>query len=173
MLEDTRAFLPLSERPMSTITDELATIARRSIREGFAIVAFSNNERVVAHECQECAFVACAFAYKTWNTIATATVVAHKDAFPLLTDEAKRYYLPAWMLACIDDPRGVDSGVESVLAYLTPPRGRKTRNWETFAKRAESFGAAEHDAIYAFLTYLETLKPECADLGRALAFWGE
>jgi hypothetical protein len=173
MLEDTREFLTLSERPTDTIADELATIARRAIRHGFSIVPFTRSERLVAHECTECAFVACAFAWKTWNTIATATVVAHKDGFPLLSEDAKRYYLPAWMLAYIDDARGVDTGADAIIAYLTPPRGRKTRNWEAFAERAQLFNGVERDAIYAFLTFVETREPERADVAQALAFWSE
>ncbi len=59
-----------------------------------------------------------AFRGKRWDEVPAATLDAYSNALSFLTEEAFRFYLPAFMLASIQQPDSPD-----LVSYsLTPPR---------------------------------------------------
>lgn len=88
-------------------------------------------------------------------------VLAHKDALPLFKPAAFRYYLPAYMIACVDHRDHVDVALDGTIFNLTPPTARRGWQWDFFQVRAELFTATERDAIGQFLALMAAC--ECED----------
>lgn len=105
----------------------------------------------------------------------------HKEALPLFTPAGFRYYLPAYMIACIDHRDEIDVALDGAIFNLTPPRARRGWKWAWFEARARLFTAPERDAIRGFLELMAQHDVEdWASAGRAppvdrvqpaLAFW--
>jgi hypothetical protein len=112
-----------------------------------------------------------AFRGKPWTSVSAATVCRFKDALPLFTPEARHYYLPAYMIACIDAYVDADTAVQSVTSYLSPPAKPSGKNWDAFASRAALFSNAQKSAIGAFLEIMEQRDPGNERVLRARAFW--
>ena len=116
-----------------------------------------------------------------WQRVDVAAVRRFKDALPLFEPAAFAYYLPAWLLACLQAPAEVDSALDAVIFSLTPPA--RQRGWQSrfFAERARLFTPAETVAIAAFLAYEQAreqadwatagLTPPPERLDRPLAYW--
>jgi hypothetical protein len=102
-------------------------------------------------------------------------------AISLLTPAAFRYYVPALMLACIENPRELDVLPDSLIGSLSPPNEKATG---FFAERS-SFAGAQAGAILAFLRVFELRQridsglpedalehaPVARPLARAIRYW--
>lgn len=125
--------------------------------------------------------LACGLRGQPWQRLDVAAVRMFKDALPLFEPAAFAYYLPAWLMACLQAPAEVDSALDSVIFNLTPPS--RQRDWQSrfFAERAHLFTPAETTAIAAFLAYEQAreqadwasagVTPPPERLGRPLAHW--
>jgi hypothetical protein len=105
-----------------------------------------------------------------------ADIRERKDYLALLTPEAFHYYLPAYLLACIDARAEVDSAWDAVIFRLTPPK----RSEAFFSKRAEMVSSNQAHSILGFLelqyeveksAWLPGAPPE--DFSGAIRFWRE
>ncbi len=112
-----------------------------------------------------------AFRGRDWTSISVATVCHFKDALPLFTPAARRYYLPAYLVACLDAYADADTAVDSVIAYLAPPKKPSGKNWDAFKLQAEEFNDAQKRAIGSFLDIMDQHDPGKERLVRALGFW--
>jgi hypothetical protein len=61
------------------------------------------------------------FIDKRWNEINTADIIRHNSALGFLTDEAFRYYLPAYMLLLLNKMEEADTLATNVVYHLTLP----------------------------------------------------
>lgn len=80
---------------------------RSMIVHAFADVRYPGDDHIVADpdHCPECEDVAAAFRGRHWKELTPALIFERKDALPLLRPEAFRYFLPAYLLACVDARR--------------------------------------------------------------------
>jgi hypothetical protein len=84
----------------------------------------------------------------TWRGHAVRDLRCHAAALSFFTDKAFRYWLPAFMLAELEDPEGEADIIAESIAYKFLPSefGRPDA-------RLEQFSAAELEAIAAFLMH--------------------
>lgn len=156
----------------------LAQTARTKIREAFGGSEYPGDDNLVrdsGHD-PECRELAAAFRGKAWESISTQMIRGHKDAFPLFTPAAFRYYLPAYLLGCIDARSEVDVAWDSVIFHLAPP-SKSVR----FTERAEGFTDLQADALVSFLELVDAAgwvedwepppKSQAARARRALEYW--
>lgn len=115
--------------------------------------------------------VAQAFAGRHWRDLAPAFIREQRDALPLLSPAAFRFFLPAYLLACAQDEQDLDTAPLSVALNLTPPEPSDRASLVFFEERTGAFTAAEASAICA---YLDVAQPEgMSDQARqrALGYW--
>lgn len=156
------------------------------ILEAFASTPYPGDEALVADQSgydPECNEICSAFKGKNWKDISVEMVNEHKEALPLLTPGAFRYYLPAYMIGCVNSYYDVDVALDSVLFNLTPPQPRSGLEWNSFWTRAQQFNEQESDAIKSFLELMhqyqradwasEGMEPPADRVGPAIDFWRE
>ena len=85
------------------------------------------------------------FAGRTWRGNRVVDLRFHEAALVFFTPDAFRYYLPAFLLASLDDREEADVIPDHVVDHFSH---HARPSW---AKRVESFSPAECDAIIAFL----------------------
>lgn len=115
--------------------------------------------------------VANAFAGRHWRELSPAFIREQRDALPLLSPAAFRFFLPAYLVACARGEQDLDTAPLSVALNLTPPERSERAAFASFEERVGAFTAAEASAICA---YLEVAQPEgVSDQSRqrALAYW--
>jgi hypothetical protein len=61
---------------------------------------------VVAHNCPECAEIRATLGGATWWSIPGHFIQQHARHLPLLTKDAYKAFLPAWMCEAVSDPTG-------------------------------------------------------------------
>ncbi|MDA1273064.1 MAG: hypothetical protein O2960_03280 [Verrucomicrobia bacterium] len=138
-------------------------VVKRKILAAFGGAPYPGEDNLVADQSgfdPECTEVASAFGGQKWQDVSIDLVRRFKEALPLFTPEAFAYYLPAYMVACADDYRGVDVAVDSVIFNLTPPEPRSGWQWDFFLARAGRFAVAEADAIVSFLELIQRYEIE-------------
>jgi hypothetical protein len=77
----------------------------------------------IAHACEECQGVSSTFAERRWPELPADLIDAHHDSLPLLTPEAYREFLPAYMIRGLerpDDPCGPNDVLEFTTYSLLP-----------------------------------------------------
>lgn len=110
------------------------------------------------------------FSGQTWQALTRDFVRAHADALPLLTASAFRYFLPAYLLACLRAGAELDTVPFNVVSSLAPPEDAEPAALAFWADRARLFSAAEARAICAYLEEARSREADAATL-RALACW--
>jgi hypothetical protein len=95
------------------------------------------------------------FKGKNWKDISVEVVRRHKEALSRFTPASFRYYLPSYMIACVDSYYDVDVALDSVLFNLTPPQPRTGWEWNFFWDRAKQFNEQEREAIRSFLELID------------------
>ena len=92
------------------------------------------------------------FQGKKWDGHDVKTLRTHESAMSFFTPEAFRYYLPAFMLAELENPVEADILGE----YVVYQFGRPAPFWESeFKKRVALFTKSEKAAILAFVQYMQ------------------
>ncbi len=81
--------------------------------------------RLTSHLCSECDEVDRILSKMTWPEVAADFPSYCHDAFPLLTLDAKVYYLPAWLIASVAEVSGLQgTSLESSLGRSELPCDR-------------------------------------------------
>jgi hypothetical protein len=128
------------------------------ILEAFGATHYPGDKNLVTDQSgydPECREVLRAFKGKDWKNVSVEMVRKYKDALPLFTPAAFQYYLPAYMIACLDSYYDVDTALDSVLFNLTPQESRRGWQWDFFRVRAQQFSERERDAIRSFLELMD------------------
>jgi hypothetical protein len=121
------------------------------IREAFAATEQPPHDTLINNHCCECADVSAAFAGKRWTDVTLDDVMRGRE-IALLTAAAWRYYLPAFLIWTIREPKTVDVLQDNLEFQLAPPvAGHGVPEW--FEQRAPGFSAPQRDAIAAFLDW--------------------
>ena len=79
-----------------------ASELRQVILSAFAPVSKPSHEQIAPHRCLECDELAADFAPFQATDVPDDVFRKHVWDMPLLSAEAKQYYLPAWLLRCLD-----------------------------------------------------------------------
>jgi Family of unknown function (DUF6714) len=158
---------------------------KKNIASAFAATVHPGNDNLVATGAgidPESREIADAFRDKRWQEVSSGMVRQYAEALPLLTPDAFRYFLPAYMMASIDDYPNVDVARDSVVFNLVPP-GPGSEGWQIdfFNSRAQQFNPVEAGAIRCFLELMrdrmadewatEDLGPPQEKFDRTIRFW--
>ena len=102
----------------------------------------NNFEDISATKCDE--GIVDYFRGKTWRGHRVEDLRHHEAAMSFFTDQAFRYWLPAFMLAELDHPAEADIIAEGIASHLTESEGADAR--------LRHFARDELEAMAAFLS---------------------
>ncbi|MGH8630775.1 MAG: DUF6714 family protein [Burkholderiales bacterium] len=165
-------------------TDTTADRVKAQIAAAFSKRAYPDDGKVVVDATgfdPESNALGAAFSGQRWTDVPATQVRSFKDALPLFTPAAFAYFLPAYLLACLEAPEEVDTAFDSVIFALTPPATRKGWQWRFFKDRITLFDRAQAEAVAAFLDLAaqreieewarEGKRPPPDRIGRARSYW--
>ena len=145
------------------------------IRQAFAGSVYPPGAKVTncsRQNCDECNEIAREFDGKTWSSLTDVKYLRYyESALSLMTPEARRYYLPAFMIAALTDPVSADVILDGLEFGFTPPEteGAEAEEWfakfgqtqmEYFLNRNSGFTPAQKQAIKAYLEFEFHDEPE-------------
>ena len=84
------------------------------IYDAFETAPYPGDDRLICHQCDECFRLRDDFKGKKPQNVDSNTVYYHQDSLPLFSDEAKRYFLPAFLRESIMKP---DWSITEFLIY--------------------------------------------------------
>jgi hypothetical protein len=120
---------------------------RELILDAFASVPKPSHEEIAPHRCMECDELAEDLAPFEAATIPDAEFQKHVWDIPLLSADAKRYYLPAWLIRCLEvDGPWLPDEASAVLYALSGDL-----RWEP----TSPYSREQWQAIQAWLDYVE------------------
>jgi hypothetical protein len=61
---------------------------------------------ITPHECEECAAIRAALSGHAWGEVPSEFAEEFSGSLPLLSPEAYNAYLPVWLRAAVESPRG-------------------------------------------------------------------
>jgi hypothetical protein len=123
----------------------------QQISNAFAGVEQPPREALFNGHCCECAETSEAYAAKRWMDVTLEDMLRGRET-ALLTAAAWRYYLPAFMIRAIREPKAVDV-LQDNLVYQLEPSGAGGSVPEWFAERSVGFDEPQRQAICAYLTW--------------------
>jgi hypothetical protein len=127
-------------------------VVRQQVRAAFADAIHPGDDRIAYDpDDWESAELAQAFRGKHWSELSHEELQYHSPSF--LSSEGFRYYLPAYLLAALDD---YGNRMPMIVYGLTPhdessPEERELRDWQL--ERFEGLTTAQKRAVRAFLEY--------------------
>lgn len=161
-------------------------IVKAALFAAFADTPYPGDGNIVVDQSvfdPESTEVVSAFAGMRWEDISVEMVRRFKEALPLFTPVAFRFYLPAYMVACVDASYDVDVALDSVLFNLTPRMPQSEWQRDFFQARVEGFFRPQVDAIRSFLALMKQYEladwategkiPPRDRIGRAVDFWAQ
>jgi hypothetical protein len=78
---------------------------KSEIRDAFRHVRKPEPAKIASHSCPECDELRSNLQPHDSNTVPAEILDYHRWDLPLLSDDAKQYYLPAWLVSSIDNPQ--------------------------------------------------------------------
>jgi hypothetical protein len=140
---------------------------RTNIETAFTDADSPDPDNIIEHDCPECRAVRRVFQKEHWRSLKAEKIDWGHDKLPLFTPHAFHYFLPAFMLYCLDDPSDI---VCELLVYSLIFHEEK--DW--WQKRVDKFTPNQKAACSLFLRWVQ-LQPEYAsdseDIERAVAQW--
>jgi hypothetical protein len=126
---------------------------KQTIAQTFADTPYPGHERIALHECEECEEIRQSFRGRTPDTLPDETIHSHFGSLPLLSPEAFRYFIPAYMRYSLEHP---DSTVAQFILYRLAPQ-----DFDDFdSERFRLFTPRERGAVIAFLEFLKSKQIE-------------
>ena len=92
------------------------------------------------------------FKGKTWQVLSVNELKKHSSSLTFFTAEAFRYYLPAFMLAEIENPLEADVIGQNILSHFSPP-GQDDFWKPIYEERLSRFSQPERVAIANFVVF--------------------
>jgi len=105
--------------------------------------------------CWECEEMAEFFAGKPWRTLGGKALRRYGDADALFTVEAYCYFLPAYLLAAIREPRELDVCLDH-LAYRFGPKPGESWPAQRLAHVLRELTSDERAAVHAYFEFALT-----------------
>jgi hypothetical protein len=162
---------------MPVTVDSSVAQLRATITSAFAQAPHPGDAALVTGDVSydpEYRAVAQAFGGKHWCELSRAFIREHRDALPLLGPAAFRFFLPAYLLACVEGEADLDTAPLSVISSLTPPEPDDVDSFRAFSERAAAFTVAETRAIAAYLKHARDRETESSPENgatRTLDYW--
>jgi hypothetical protein len=128
---------------------------KATIVQAFRGSSYPGDDNLVIGNDRECREIAAAFRGREWRSISHDFSREQKEALPLLAPEAFRYFLPAYLISCIDARNQIDVAWDSVIFNLTPPKARTGSRWDRFEQRITGFTRGQGDAILNLLAFMD------------------
>lgn len=129
------------------------TVVRDQIRDAFRVAAYPGDSNIVYDlRYPDCREIAAAFKGKHWGDVPLELLLGSHESLSFFTDEAFRFYLPAYLLAAIERYEDADIIPLYVLFSLRP--SRKGEEEARFLARMEGFSTVQREAIRSFLRFM-------------------
>ena len=134
----------------------------RHIRAAFADAPRPADDNIVCHDCPECRALLSDVRGHTPDELPDSWVERSFDQLPFFSDDAKRYYLPAFLRAGALKP---DSVVTQFVLYTLSDDFRM--------QPSGGYPKQQREAIADYLRYVEQTADEYEEdyLAKALALW--
>ena len=168
----------MSPEPLMPDLEQRARDLIAEIGEAFADVPYPGDDRIgLFPDDHDSIMLALDFRGKHWREITVREIVdgRHREDLLFMTAEAFAFYLPAYLLACIVDPREADLALDSVVQFLTKPEGEDPY-WTTFfEERVRALNWKQRAGVRHFLEYIADRDAETdfvvEGVQRALIYW--
>jgi hypothetical protein len=128
--------------------------AGRRIREAFASVEQPRNRNITSHRCEECDELRDTFSGLKWDAIDPVIIDSNFGQLSLFSPQAYQYFLPAYLLRCLDNFDPSNMVCEFTIYSLSPTRGRDADS-RRHSERLKEFTETQKDAIMSFLNLLK------------------
>lgn len=134
----------------------------QKIRTAFADAPRPADDALVCDECEKCAQLRDSLRGRSPDELSDAWVERSFDQLPLMSDEAKRFYLPAYLRVAARDP-------QSTVAQFVLFALAADHRWQP----PGGYTSAQRQAIVDYLTFIEphTDSTDGADIKRARVRW--
>jgi hypothetical protein len=127
---------------------------RTQIIEAFAPAERPSKKHIATHECEECGELRETFADLEWNSIPAEIIDSNFGQLPLFSARAYHYFLPAYILRCLDEFDSSNMVCEFTIYSLSPSLStQEDRKW--FSERQRQFTETQRGAITAFLKLIK------------------
>lgn len=139
---------------------------RRLLEGAFAATPVPEEGHVTACTCEECRDFLVLVEGRPWREVEREILLLHRDRLPFLTPAGYRHYLPAYLLASLDEGPEARRVLQSTLLYLG---GRVPAHIDPILRRyIARFAPEEARAVVLFLTRISEKDPdpEVRDLAR-------
>jgi hypothetical protein len=153
-------------KSMTTHRHEKTQLLKRQIEQAFADVQSPDGERLLdfdRNHCEECAedydYDMEAFAGKHWKELSSDFMDTHARTIRSFTPEAFHFYLPAYLIASLDNPES--EAADYLLTMLKPPE-----LWEETAVKSEfahRIGVLTEEQTQAIRSFIHFLKDEYSE----------
>jgi hypothetical protein len=114
-------------------------LMQRKLEAAFPAVVVSGT--IAPHDCIECDKLRKQLSNITWRDVPAEFVAEHDADLPLLSKEAYKAFLPAWLLAGIRDPDGPNAAMLMVNLGNDPDTGSFTKQQASVIVEAAEFMA--------------------------------
>ncbi len=140
---------------MSSLRDEI----RQRIEEVFASAPYPGDDNIAPHECGECAAIRNALKgthWRDWLDVPVSELRRHV-VLQLLSPEAVRFFLPAFLIAVLREPGPAQWILEQFLFALNPRDDARRRGTLAFLNIMDP---AQIDALRTFVDWVAAELPE-------------
>jgi hypothetical protein len=134
---------------------ELVVYIAEDFEDREVLLGKPGKRNITSHRCEECSELRDAFSRLKWDQVPTAVIDENFGQLSLFTPEAYRYFLPAYLLRCLDNLDPESMVCEFVIYSLTPDSANEeTRQWA--AERHQLFDQKQQAAIVEFLDLIQS-----------------
>ncbi len=124
------------------------------IESAFADVPHPGDCHITTCSGDEADDITAYFRGRTWRGHSSEQLCYHNSAFSFFTEDALIYYLPAFLIALVEDPETANTIAEPILWMFTAPRGNKQRHGEAFDRLITRLTAPQRDALLRVFQHL-------------------
>ncbi len=125
-----------------------------NVKRAWAGVPYPGDENIVTSDSCDDEGTTEYFSGTTWNGHAPADLRAHSAAISTyFTPPAYCYWMPAYLIAAVEDPEELGQGVDSIVDSLTPEEEGSPFRQEQ-RERVESLTHEQRRAVISILEYL-------------------
>ena len=145
---------------------------RRLIIDAFSGVSRPTGLDLAPHPCDECDHVRALLSQHAFTSVPDDVLDQLGDSLPLLGPAGLHYYLPAYLLRALRDPKF--EWLDFLLFHLGPSHSDLSERGDYWSERLAVFSVAQRSAVQAFLQWLvgTAEAPDYAEeLDRASTRW--
>jgi hypothetical protein len=127
---------------------------RKQIIEAFTSAERPSKKDIAPHECEECEELRETFSGLRWDSIPPEVVDSNFGQLPLLSAKAYHYFLPSYILRCLDELDSSSMVCEFTIYSLSPTLNRE-EDGRWYLERTRQFTATQKGAVASFLKLIK------------------